>query len=107
MKIQAINKTNSATRTGKRIGAAAGIGLSGAYLIKNRKDIFENALNSALNNLKEHNIEFSRNKALGITIGVCAVGSLIVTGIGRLIGGLIGKAVDKHNEKKALKNLEA
>ena len=80
---------------GKKIGTVAGFGVGGAYIAKNGKDIFQSGINA----LKSAD-SVSVKKAKAIAVGVCAavVGGLAL--VGRITGGLIGKAIDKKKEKQ-------
>ena len=101
MKVSAINSSTS-TQKGKRIGTVAGLGVGGAYVAKSGKDVFESALKT-LNSASQD--VASKNKATAIAVGVCVavIGGLTLAG--RVIGSALGKMVDKHNEKKATKEL--
>lgn len=87
--------TNTATQKGKRIGTAAGAGVSVGYIAKNAKPLF-------MDRIPNEAIKLGMSKtagyaASGIAAGVIAAG---VIGAGRLVGGCIGKIVDVCKEKK-------
>lgn len=94
MNVSGVNSTTS-TQKGKKIGTVAGFGVGGAYVAKNGKDIFQSGINA----LKSAD-SVSVKKAKAIALGVCTavVGGLAL--VGRITGGLIGKAIDKKNEKQ-------
>ncbi len=94
MNVSVVNSTTS-TQKGKKIGTIAGLGVGGAYVAKNGKDIFQSGIN-ALKSADSVNVK----KAKAIAFGVCAivVGGMAL--VGRITGGLIGKAMDKKKEKQ-------
>ena len=94
MNVSLVNATTS-TQKGKKIGTIAGFGVGSAYVAKNGKDIFQSGIN-ALTTADSANVK----KAKAIALGVCAfvVGGLAL--VGRITGGLIGKAMDKKKEKQ-------
>ena len=94
MNVSLVNATTS-TQKGKKIGTIAGFGVGGVYVAKNGKDIFQSGIN-ALKTADSVNVK----KAKAIALGVCAVvvGGLAL--VGRITGGLIGKAMDKKKEKQ-------
>ncbi len=94
MNVSGVNSTTSAQK-GKKIGTVAGFGVGGAYIAKNGKDIFQSGIN-ALKSADSASVK----KAKAIAVGVCAavVGGLAL--VGRITGGLIGKAIDKKKEKE-------
>lgn len=94
MNVSLVNATTS-NQKGKRIGTIAGFGVGGVYVAKNGKDIFQSGIN-ALKTADSVNVK----KAKAIALGVCAVvvGGLAL--VGRITGGLIGKAMDKKKEKQ-------
>ncbi len=107
MKVNAI-QPGHAKKTGKRIGTIGGLGVSGAYIFKNRKDIFVNAVGSAMEQLEAQGIKsISKNKALLMAGGIAAAAVGLTALVGRAIGGTIGKMIDKHNAKKAAKLAQA
>lgn len=99
MNVTSVNST-TASRKGKAIGTAAGGGIGAAYIFKNRKDIFEKSIKSALNQIEAAGKDISKNKAMAVAGAVCAVTVGAAALAGRAIGGVIGKVVDKHNAKK-------
>ena len=103
MKVNAIQPKH-AQKTGKTIGTIGGLGAGGAYVIKNRKDIFVNAVDSAIEQLEAQGIKsISKNKALLLAGGIAAAAVCLTALVGRAVGGTIGKMIDKHNAKKAAK----
>ncbi|MCD7779417.1 MAG: hypothetical protein LUH05_01945 [Candidatus Gastranaerophilales bacterium] len=99
MKTNPVGSIN-ASQKGTAIGTAAGLGAGSAYLIKNRKDIFEKGIQSGINAAKEAGKTISKNKSIAIAGGVAAAIVGATTAAGALIGKGIGKLVDKHNQKK-------
>ena len=93
--------TNTATQRGKRIGTAAGAGVTAGYIAKNAKPLF-------MDRIPNEAIKLGLSKtagyaASGIAAGVIAAG---IIGAGRLIGGCIGKIVDVCNAKKEEKEIQ-
>ncbi len=88
-------ESGSATQKGKKIGTIAGFGARLAYVAKKEgKDIFVNAGKEA--------VEKGLSSKVGVAVKAGIVGA-IAAGFalgGRLIGGAIGKLIDKHNAKK-------
>ncbi len=94
MKISGIGQ-NQATRKGKAIGTAAGLGAGSAYIAKNAKNLFQHSIEEAVKN--------NKGKAVGIAIPA-AVSAAVIGGLaatGRLAGAGVGKLIDNHNAKKA------
>ncbi len=102
MKVNAIQPAH-AKRTGKTIGTIGGLGIAGAYVFKNRKDIFVNGINAGIKEVQEQGRFISRNKAVLRAGGVVAAALAASALIGRFVCGTIGKMIDKHNAKKAAK----
>jgi len=105
MDVKAVNY-NVGTQKGKKIGTAAGLGAGGAYLLKNRKDIFETAVQQGMNQLQAAGKNVSKNTAYVVAGGVCALGLGAAAVAGRAIGGLIGKVIDQIALKKAVSNVK-
>ena len=102
MKVSAINnQPHTARNKGRRIGSFVGLGAGSGYIIKNRKDIFINGIENTVKQLEASGKVISQPIVKGVKFAIPAV--VIAAGIliGRTIGGLIGKAIDKHNAKKA------
>lgn len=92
------NKNHSAAKTGKRLGTVAGfVGYPLNILRKEGKDTFKSAAKEA--------VEQGLNPKAGIAVKAAsiAVVALGVAGAGRIIGGLVGKVIDKISAKKAEK----
>ncbi len=108
MKTNLVGSVN-ASQKGTTIGMMTGLGAGSAYLIKNRKDIFEKGIQSGINAAKEAGKTISKNKSIAIAGGVAAAIIGTTTAAGALIGKGVGKLVDKHNQKendlKVLKEL--
>lgn len=94
MKVTPVSE-NKATKTCKNIGTAAGfVGYIANVAKKEGKDVFAKAGREA--------VEKGLNSRAGVAIKAGSIG-LIAAGFavgGRIIGGLIGKAINKHNKKK-------
>lgn len=87
--------TNTATQKGKKIGTAAGAGVSVGYIAKNAKPLF-------MDRIPNEAIKLGMSKtagyaASGVAAGVITAG---IIGAGRLIGTCIGKVVDVCKAKK-------
>ena len=99
MKVTPVSE-NKTTKTCKNIGTSAGFtGYVANVAIKEGKDIFAKAGREA--------VEKGLSSKVGVAVKAGSIG-LIAAGFavgGRIIGGLIGKAIDKHNEKKQSKEL--
>lgn len=93
-----VHKANSAAKKGKNIGTAAGLGVSGLYMMKNAKPTFAWAAKEGLEKLG------SKNKGLAYAglAAACVISALTLAG--RVVGGVIGKIVDVHNQNKEIKN---
>ena len=101
MKISAINNNQHTARNrGRKIGAFVGLGAGSGYMIKNGKDFFVNGIENTVKQLEANGKVLSQPIVKGIKFALPA--GIIVAGmlIGRTIGGLIGKVIDKHNAKK-------
>ncbi len=99
MKTNSIGSIN-ASQKGTAVGKAAGFCAGSAYIIKNRKDIFEKGIGTGIKQLENAGKTISKNKATAIAggVGVLFIGA--ATAAGALIGKGIGKLVDNHNKKK-------
>ncbi len=106
MKVNAI-QPGHAKKTGKTIGTIGGLGAGGAYVIKNRKDIFVNAVNTGIKEVQKKQKYISKNKSILVAAGIAAAVVGLTALAGRAIGGTIGKMIDKHNAKKAAKLAQA
>ena len=101
MAVQAVNNVQNkkAVKIGKTIGTAAGF--SGYLINVAKKEGIKDTFISAGKEAVEKGL--SSNVGIGIKAGsILLVASAFAIG-GRIIGGLIGKVVDKHNAKKAEK----
>lgn len=90
------NKNHSAAKTGRKLGTVAGfVGYPLNVLKKEGKDTFKSAAQEAAKQ--------GLNPKAGIAVkaGSIALIALGAAGAGRIIGGLIGKAIDKITAKKA------
>ena len=98
MGIAPINTVQShkAEKTGRKVGLLAGFAGRTAYVVKKEgKDIFASASKKAV----ENGLKPIVGKAVKLgTIGLIA--SAFALG-GAIIGGAIGRIIDKHNAKKA------
>ncbi len=103
MAVQPINnvQNNQVSKKGKKIGTIAGSAGSLIYIGCNKakiNDTFQKELKETILNKGYGNGTLFAVKAVSIAVFVSA----LAIG-GRIIGGLIGKIVDKHNAKKAEK----
>ncbi len=99
MTTTAVNSA-TASQKGKKLGTLTGLGAGSAYLIKNRKDIFEKGVQEGIKQAHLVGKVVSKNKATAIAGGAAAIVIAAATAAGALIGKGIGTLVDKHNKKK-------
>ncbi len=94
MKISRVESDN-ATQKGMKLGAAAGFAGRIAYVAKKEgKDIFVNAGKEAVaNGLKAKTGVLVKTGMIGAIAAAFAFG-------GAVIGAIVGKLIDNHNEKK-------
>jgi len=99
MQVEPINQNLcKKSHCAKRIGAASGLAIGSAYIIKNRKDLFIEGGKKAAEALGH------TNKAIGIVIPAAVATAIIgaSTIAGTLVGAVIDKLKNNALQKKAV-----
>ncbi len=109
-KVGAKVNTQTPVSKGKKIGTGIGLAAGTVYAAKNARNTISTAIKEGAKHVVHADgkdvLLISQNKSVAVGVGVLAASVALLTGAGRLIGGVIGHGIQAHKNHKAEKALE-